>query len=70
MKITMIACDNPPCAATGEPEHIGRTTHMPPYGWLRVNARIQGTGPAVTVDVCSTACVEGALDNAIQEAQC
>lgn len=62
MKLTMIGCDNPSCPEIGEPEGEG----VPPYGWIRCHGEITGPGPGFQVEVCSTECVGGAIDRAIE----
>lgn len=67
MKVAMIACDNPGCAALAEAEWMSASgrTHRPPYGWLRLDGYFQGSGPSISVEVCSLACLEQAVQAAV-----
>lgn len=68
MKIMMVKCDNPGCRNTEHPESESKP-YVPPYGWLRLKGDFVGTGPAINVEVCSTACLEAAVDNAVAESE-
>jgi len=65
--IRKIKCDNPGCTNEEEAEWWASrgTNHSPPYGWLKVEGFFQGTGPGLTVEVCSVACLTPAVDRAI-----
>ena len=71
-QVTMIKCDNQGCAATELPEEYftkgGVRKLRPPYGWCEAKVNFQGTGPTVHVVVCCTACLETAVDQAIDSA--
>ena len=66
MKIVKTKCDNPGCHEVSTPEM--EKPYVSPYGWVTIKCNLVGTGPHVTIETCSTACVEAALDAAIDEA--
>ena len=69
--IRKIKCDNPSCKEAESAEWWASrgNGHQPPYGWLKMEGYFQGIGPSVTVEVCSTACLEAAVDAAVAESR-
>lgn len=69
--ITRIGCDNMGCPNQADPETYidskGREIHRPPYGWLHLKGYFMGVGPNVEVTVCSTACLEPAVDRIVEQ---
>jgi hypothetical protein len=63
----MTSCDNSACRETAHPESI--KPYRPPYGWVWVKGSLFGCGPSFEVEVCSTSCLEAAVDEAIREAE-
>jgi hypothetical protein len=65
--VTVTKCDSPACENHDTPEC--EKPYRPPYGWLTMKGGLFGCGPNIKVEVCSTACLEAAVDNAIAEAE-
>lgn len=59
MKQEMTRCDNPSC---------GEVTDET-YGWITGKLTINGHGPTVTIEVCSTGCLEEGFDSAVERQQ-
>lgn len=57
MKREVIVCDNPDCESITYDR----------YGWLVGELTIVGSGPKVTVEVCSSECLEGGVDFRIED---
>jgi hypothetical protein len=67
----VIQCDNSNwCGETGPPEWMSKNGRKwsPPYGWISATASIQGPGPTVSVEVCSTDCLLPAIQLAFENA--
>ena len=69
MIVKKAKCDNPSCGATETPE--SEKPYRPPYGWLWIRkATFMGTGPDIDgIEVCSTSCIEAAIDERVKEAE-
>lgn len=63
MQVIKIKCDNPSCQNIDDPED-GISV---PYGWLHLQGLFIGTGPGISVVICSTACITEAVDAAVEE---
>lgn len=63
--IKMTKCDNLKCSMAGHPENL--KPYRPPYGWLSVKGGFMGCGPDFAVEVCSLACLEPAIRDALDE---
>lgn len=60
MKVEMVGCDNPRCKSLDHPESV--KPYAPPYGWIKLTGYVQGHGPALKIEVCSTDCVSPAVE--------
>jgi hypothetical protein len=67
MIVKMTECDNPGCRNTATPE--SEKPYRPPYGWVVAKGGLFGCGPNFKVEVCSTACLEAAVDDALDRAE-
>lgn len=63
--IKMTLCDNPRCGSMKAPESI--KPYRPPYAWLTLKGGWFGSGPSVSIEVCSLECVEPALEDAAKQ---
>jgi len=66
MQVVRTRCDNPLCKTIGEPE--SGNPYVGPYGWVRLDVVIIGTGPNVSVEVCSSGCITKAVENEFRKA--
>ena len=71
MRVERIKCDNPGCHNVETPEWVSANgkSHRPPYGWLSLKGYFQGTGPSISVEVCSVACLELAVGHAVEQGE-
>lgn len=70
MRVERSKCDNPRCDNTEVPESADApagTKYIAPYGWLMLSGFFVGTGPKITVEVCSTACLQPAVDHLVDQ---